>query len=88
MRKIGVRQWELLSEARRRYLQFGKPIGKTLTEAWTGLGSATTYKPCSDAGLMEIATTPNPGYTTWWRLTERGARVVHAMIDGTFDGRG
>lgn len=68
----------LLREAARRSQMFHR--GEPLTEAWTGLGSATLYKPVVNAGLMECATTLNPGYSTWWRLTEKGAAIVQKMI--------
>lgn len=59
--------------------------GQTLTTAWTGLGSATQYKPATDAGLMECATKLNPGYLTWWRLTEAGAAIVGQWIADKVD---
>lgn len=73
----------LLREALRRYTRFGE--GKPLTSAWTGLGSASQYKPAVSLGLMECATSPNPGYMTWWRLTERGAAIVQAWLDAGED---
>jgi hypothetical protein len=75
---LGVRQLDLLLEALRRFSKFND-LNQSITEAWTGLGSYSTYKPCADAGLMEISTSPNPGYSTWWRLTEKGAMIVNAM---------
>ncbi len=74
----------LLKEALRRWNMGTKGQrtgGETLTTAWTGLGSATQYKPAVDAGLMECATQLNPGYLTWWRLTEKGAAIVQKLID-------
>ena len=77
--KLGAAQERLLLEALRRYINWHQ--GEPLTEAWTGLGSYTTYKPAVDAGLMTYATKPNPGYTTWWRLTDKGATYVQAWLD-------
>lgn len=75
-----TKKHELLIEALRRFSRFsmtqkGKGV-ESLTTEWTGLGSATEYKPVLDEGLMEIATKPNPGYATWWRLTPKGAKIV------------
>jgi hypothetical protein len=68
-----------LAEAKRRYLLF-HPKEK-LEKAWTGLGTATTYKKVMIAGLMEHAHDPNPGYLCWWKLTLKGAKVVQTLID-------
>ena len=78
MKRLGVRQKALLQEAARRYTKFHQ--GESLLEAWTGLGSATEYATAAKAGLMEIATNPNPGYITWWRLTTKGAAIVEQWI--------
>jgi len=67
-----------LVEALRRYLRFHHDC--PITQAWTGLGSKTQYRQALEAGLMTYATTPHPGYMTWWRLTERGAGIVMAWI--------
>ncbi len=83
MSRYCSKQW-LITEALRRWRlrsDGDHTGGQALTTAWTGLGSATTYKPAVDAGLMECATSPNPGYMTWWRLTEAGAKAVQALID-------
>jgi hypothetical protein len=77
-RRLGSRQWRLLREALRRYTRFHQ--GKPLTQAWTGLGSATTYKPAVDGGYMEMVHEPNPRCLCWWRLTEKGAALVQAWI--------
>ena len=77
--KLTKHQKLLLLEAWERYTRFGK--GKKLTEAWTGLGSMSVYKPCLSAGLMTYATSPNPGYTTWWKLTPKGAEIVQKWLD-------
>ncbi len=54
--------------------------GETLTTAWLGLGSKTQYGPALDAGWMNYATMPNPGYATWWRLTNAGAAIVRGWL--------
>jgi hypothetical protein len=75
---------QLLKEALRRWRQRSPGDhtgGQTLTTAWTGLGSATQYKPAVNAGLMECATQLNPGYLTWWRLTEKGAAIVQKWLN-------
>mgnify|MGYP001570460100 FL=1 len=80
--RLSVRQHGLLCEALRRQTRFNlHDLKKPLTEAWTGLGLATDYKPAVDAGLMTCATKLNPGYMTWWKLTEPGAKIVQAWID-------
>ena len=79
MKKIGAAQERLLLEALRRYVT--KHRGEPLTEAWTGLGCYTVYKPAFDAGLMTYATQPNPRHTTWWKLTPAGAEIVQTWLD-------
>lgn len=87
---LGRRQHFLLCEALRRFECFAVRNDKrkwTLSDlqaAWTGLGTATTYKPVVDAGFMKVATTPNPGFVTWWGLTEKGARIVLAWHKAGF----
>ena len=78
---LGKNQQWLLKEALRRYTRFhqGEPL--TSAHTWTGLGSETQYAPVADAGYMEIATTRNPGYSTWWKLTEKGAAIVQQWLD-------
>ena len=53
-----------------------------ITNQWTGLGSATTYKQAVQAGYMESIPKheKNPGYHCWWRLTPKGALVVAYWI--------
>lgn len=82
---LGCRQLDLLLEAVRRYTRFGVRDNKTLENAWTGLGSYSTYKPCVDAGLMTYATLPNPGYSTWWKLTDKGCKIVLAILNRGYD---
>jgi hypothetical protein len=82
---ITTRQYRLLLEALRRFTRFAE--GRSLTVAWTGLGSASAYKPALDGGLMTYATEPNPGYSTWFRLTEAGAAIVGKWLDAGFTHR-
>ena len=80
--KLGTTQLELLLEALRRYTRFHQ--GEVLTEAWTGSGSYSEYRPCLKAGLMDYAVEPNPGYSTWWKLTDKGAVVVQSWLDAGY----
>lgn len=80
MEKLTVRQERLLTEAARRFLEFNE-FNQGFTEAWTGLGTYTTYKPVFDAGLM----VPHDGKLTkrimmWWVLTPKGAKIVKGII--------
>lgn len=79
--KLTRRQESLLREALRRYIHFYS--GWELTDAWTGLGNRSTYKPVLEAGLMEWCATggPKPRCTGWLRLTETGAVIVQAWLD-------
>ena len=84
-RKDGVQlnsneHW-LLCEALRRFSRFGHDYGNKITMAWTGLGSASQYRAALDAGFMTYATSPNPGFMTWWKLTRKGARIVRAWLN-------
>jgi len=81
MARLGINQRWLLKEALRRYTRFHQAEGKALTGAWTGLGTATEYAPVVQAGYMTVATSPNPGYMTWWRLTDKGAEIVQGWLD-------
>jgi len=76
--KLTSKQRALLQGAMRRYTVFHP--GESLTEAWTGLGSRTTYKPVLNAGLMEWVREPKPRCTGWLRLTEAGATIVQEWI--------
>jgi hypothetical protein len=81
--KLTPKQHILLCEALRRYTRHYK--GKDLVSSWTGFGSMTEYKPCLSAGLMDYATTPNPGHLVWWKLTPRGAAIVGKWLSLGFD---
>ena len=83
--KLKVREHKVLCEALRRFSRFGYKYNNKITQAWTGLGCATKYNPAVDAGLMVCATTLNPGYMTWWRLTRKGARIVRAWLNAYKD---
>ena len=84
--RLGKNQLSLLLEALRRYTRFNNQ-NKSITEAWTGLGSASCYAPAVNGGYMQVATSPNPGYITWWKLTEKGAMIVNAMLKEGYDYR-
>ena len=84
-RKLGVHQKAMLLEALRRYSRFHRD--EKLTIAWTGLGSFSQHETVYNAGLMTYATSPNPGYMTWWRLTEKGAEIVQKWLDAGYTHR-
>lgn len=75
----------LLIEARDRFLQFSHS-GECLTDAWTGLGYASTYKPALDVELMEwVHGEPPFRCVGWLRLTETGAEIVADWLKGEID---
>lgn len=81
MATLGKNQEALLREALRRFTRFHG--GESLTLAWTGLGSATEYKPAVDGGYMVVTASGwNRGYDCWWRLTDKGAAIVQGWLDG------
>jgi len=84
MKRLTEAQHWLLCEALRRFSRFGKDYDNKITKAWTGLGCYSRYKPALDAGLMTYATSPNPGFMTWWNLTRRGARIVRAWLNAGY----
>jgi hypothetical protein len=75
-------------EALRRRLRFlhNATGGQEITKQWTGLGSASAHKPATKAGFMERATNhPSaPRCDDWWKLTEKGARVIAYWIGQGF----
>ena len=84
--KLTKRQHRILVEALRRHTRFNMhDLNKPLTEAWTGLGSMTEYRPALDAGLMTCATQLHPGFSVWWKLTTRGALIVAYWLGQGFD---
>lgn len=75
--KLNSRPFALLCEALRRHTRFNlRDLKKPLSEAWTGLGTYTDYKPAIVADLMTYVHRPNPRCIQWWRLTDRGAAIV------------
>lgn len=75
----------LMEALRRRLRFFDNPSGGSeITKHWTGLGSKSAYKQAVASGFMEVATSDNPGHMTWWRLTEKGARIVAYWIGKGF----
>jgi len=80
-RRIHLRQHEhwCLVEALRRRVCFND-LGKSITEQWTGLGTATDYKQAERRGYMVVATSPNPRHSTWWKLTPLGAAIVRQWL--------
>lgn len=76
-RGLSKNQRILLLEAARRYVRFH--MGEPITQAWTGLGSASAYKPVYDAGYMKPVGALTPRAVNWWRLTAKGAAIVKVL---------
>jgi hypothetical protein len=76
--KIKAQTKRCLEEAKRRYQQFHPD--EVMTDAWTGLGFKREYKQAWDDGFMEPATKTIPRCMNWWKLTPKGANVVHSWI--------
>lgn len=73
---------ECLDEAYRRFEEFSVRVDSykwnlnDLQKAWTGLGFQTEYKDAWKAGLMKPVIKPQPRCKAWWRLTEKGAKII------------
>lgn len=78
--KLNQREYNALVEALRRTTRFSEEYrthGHSLTTMWCGLGSATHYKAAQLAGFMEpVHGSIHKGAMGWWKLTERGSRVI------------
>ena len=84
--KLTVKEHIILMEALRRYIRFGKPEGKTLKDAWTGLGNMTEYKPLIENGLMIwIHGIPSKRTMGWLSLTNKGCTIVQSWLDAGYD---
>ncbi len=71
----------LLLEAALRYEKFEKRNGKSLTNAWTGLGVWSSYKPAYERGFMvPLGGRITKGICMWWVLTPTGAAIVKMLI--------
>lgn len=80
VRLTSCAEW-CLWEALRRYQNFGLRDGKTLEQAWTGLGAPSTYKDVVKAGVMVPACGPERARASnWYRLTPLGIRVMLAWL--------
>jgi hypothetical protein len=81
--RLTTKQRQLLMEAARRYKQFAKD-GESLTQAQTGLGTVSQYKPVEDAGLMRacvnVGSTDRRDTIFWWKLTPEGAAIVRVIV--------
>ncbi len=78
-RGLTKRQRLLLLEAARRYMRFHK--GESLTQAWVGLGSVSTYRPALDADFMRTQNGKMEARIShWWVLTKKGAAIVKILI--------
>jgi len=71
--------WRILVEALRRRSRF--------TSKWSGLGCKSDYWPAKRDGYMEPAFPgdPKPRIMCWWKLTERGNRVVAYWLGQGYD---
>lgn len=72
---LNAREHGALTEALRRRTRFFEK-DRGIRDQWTGLGGVSEYKFAVNAGLMTRVHQPNPGHSEWWRLTERGARII------------
>lgn len=71
----------VFDEARRRFEFFGKRDGKTLEEAWVGLGYPSTYKAGVQAGFFRpLGDRATPRILTWYLLTEAGAAAYREFF--------
>lgn len=68
----------LLLEAYRRYHQFARRDGKTISDAWLGLGTPSTYGKSSYFRPLDGKATPR--VRNWWLLTDKGVDVVVDLI--------
>jgi len=59
-------------------------MGKSLTEAWTGLEYASYAKAVTDAGLMVFIGKYAPRSLGWMRLTDKGAAIVQKWLDAGY----
>jgi hypothetical protein len=91
MHKLSQRQHVLLIEALRRFDCFAVRQDKrkwnlaNLQIALTGLGSPSEYKAVTSKGLMMSHRDPEtPRVMNWYRLTERGAKIVLAWYQAGF----
>lgn len=83
MNKTQTSAFWLLVEAFRRKTKFHQ--GAALCDAWTGLGTATDYKPAINYGYMtHVFPERNKKHAEWWKLTLAGAAIVQDFIDYEF----
>lgn len=70
-----------LSEAVRRYKNFAVRDGKSIEEAWLGLGTPSTYRDAIKVGVMAPACGRNtPRVLNWYKLTPLGIKVMAAWL--------
>jgi len=72
--KLPKRVAGLLLEAYRRFNQFAK--GKTLEQAWTGLGTHSSYNNTYFKPVFSVKHSPS-----WFSLTPKGVIVVQDLIN-------
>jgi len=58
--------------------------GKTMLQAWTGLGTEAQYRNVVARGWMKRVLPRDgvdPKVDQWWKLTESGAAIIQSWID-------
>lgn len=68
-----------LLEALRRYHSFHPD--KSPLQAWTGLGTMSTYESAVKEGYMAPVSTIAPRTMGWFRLTEKGLGAVLSLAN-------
>jgi hypothetical protein len=82
--KLKAASWRTLIEATRRYTRFHQ--GEDLLKAWTGLGTPPEYRQAVNDGYMEVLHgKAKPRIASWYRLTEKGAKIVKFWLEKGYD---
>jgi hypothetical protein len=78
---LDVGEYHILCGALKCYLRFHKR--ERLEEANLGIGHRILFESVARSGLMYCATPeyPQTGFTTWWKLTRKGAAIVQSWIN-------
>jgi hypothetical protein len=81
--KLNKATYSVLCEALRRFQCFHVEGDRNkkwnladLQSAWTGLGYASEYRPAIAGGYMTAAGKYAPRCQGWFKLTEKGAKIV------------
>ena len=79
-------EYSCLVEACRRFSRFGHDYSNDIEKAWTGLGFKTEYKQACNNGYMEpVHSMPRNRCMGWWKLTEKGVKIVQHWLDSGYD---